>query len=357
MAEPQATAPQTPIEARSVSAAAHPGTHRWRFIKRLAIIAGAVIVGVYAVWWITLYSLQDNLLFPLTQLPAPSKAPRFPGTTPLKIVLEDGGEVHAWLIRAPGASQAQPAPLVVYFHGNAELIDYLDDIVATYWKWGCNILLPEYRGYGHSAGKPSQAAIREDFKEFFDWAVKQPEVDPTRVIYHGRSVGAAVAVDVATYRKPRAIILESTFTSMTDMAHELMAPGFLVKNPFPTDEVLPMLDVPSLILHGTRDDIIRVSHGRTLHALTPGSEYIEFDAGHNDFPGKGRLGEYWGGIRQFLLARHLVPAEMPAWPDKQQTNGASTEVGNHAATAPAGPVRLGEAATTAPAPATSPVTE
>ena len=72
------------------------------------------------------------------------------------------------------------------------------------------------------------------------------------------------------------------------MAHGYAAPEFLCRHPFRTDEIVQDLDVPVLIVHGTQDRIIPVEHGRRLHELAPAAAYLEYDCGHNDFPGPGK---------------------------------------------------------------------
>ena len=218
----------------------------------------------------------------------------------------DGDKVQAWFFTAPDASADHPAPVAVFFHGNAELIDYQNDVVSYYRGLGCSVLLPEYRGYGHSDGTPSQDHIRADAVRFYDMIAKRQDVDSSRIFFHGRSIGSAVAIDVATERKPAALIVQSAFTNGASMAHGYLAPGFLLKNPFRNDRSLAGLDVPMLIFHGSHDEIIPVTHGRALHALLPKATYVELNCGHNDFP--GRDGEKFrreveGFLRQTKILR------------------------------------------------------
>ena len=152
----------------------------WPFIVRLLVIAAITVVVVYGVWWGALYTMQDKLIFPVDQVPKPaSRQPRFANTLVLTLELEDGGKNEAWLIPGRGVTQANPAPLVVFFHGNAEIIDLQDQIVNEYTKRGINVLLPEYRGYGRSSGNPGLVTIDEDCKQFYDTVIKLPIVDQT----------------------------------------------------------------------------------------------------------------------------------------------------------------------------------
>jgi fermentation-respiration switch protein FrsA (DUF1100 family) len=90
------------------------------------------------------------------------------------------------------------------------------------------------------------------------------------------------------------------------MAHKYGAPSFLAKHPFRTDRVLEKLDVPVLIFHGTRDSIIPVSHGRNLSEIALSRTYVEYDCGHNDFPGRDNEDAYWSEIADFLKRTRII---------------------------------------------------
>jgi fermentation-respiration switch protein FrsA (DUF1100 family) len=191
-------------------------------------------------------------------------------------------------------------------HGNGELIDdclnYRE--IQQYLGLGISILLPEYRGYGRSQGKPSEKNISDDMVKFYEWLQMRPEVDRSRIIIHGRSLGGAVAAALASRKNPAALILESTFSSMIPFAHRYGIPGFLCRNPFRTDRILPRLACPIFISHGRNDRLIPVSHGRRLHRVALQSEYVETATGHNDRP--QNWNEYWGKIVAFVRKNKLL---------------------------------------------------
>lgn len=259
-------------------------------------------------WWAALYLLQDRMVFPRMHLGSP--APTLPtrDTVVLTTQTDAGDRVEAWFVPGRGVTEQSPGPLVVYFHGNAELIDFQHGVVDMYRRLGMSVLLPEYRGYGRSGGSPSQAGIRRDVLDFLEQITERLDVDRQRIVYHGRSLGGGVACDVASQRKPMAMILESTFTSVAAMARQFGAPGALVRHPFRNDQALAQMTIPLLIMHGSQDDIIPVSHGRTLRELAPHAEYAEFDCRHNDFPGEER-DRYRQMIEQFLRGADLLPSE------------------------------------------------
>ncbi len=213
------------------------------------------------------------------------------------ITADDGSKVEAWYFPPPPDTDG-PVPCAMIFHGNGELIDYIDSYAQWYQSRGYAVLIPEYRGYGRSGGTPSQKAITQDMLAFHQKLISQPGVDGTRLVYHGRSLGSAVAAQLAEHKAPAALVLESPFLSITAMARRYLVPGFLVKHPFRTDKVLPTLGKPVLILHSTHDEIVPYSHGAKLHEITPGSKFVDLSGSHNS--DLSSLQPYWSNVDAFL---------------------------------------------------------
>jgi len=262
---------------------------------------------IYLVWCATLYFMQDTILFPASAAGPPSPLMYNYATVQLERDVPEVGRVAAWFVPAQLAAPDKPLPLAVYFHGNAELIDQQHDIISFYRRHDCNVLLPEYRGYGRSAGRPSQDAILDDAAYFLAEALKRPGVDPARVVFHGRSLGGGPAALLAMKHKPTVLILESTFSSAAAMAGRYFVPGFLVKNPFHVDRAVAALDIPILLFHGTTDDIIPVSHGRRLRDLAKRGTYVEYNCDHNHFPGSpDNETDYWQHIKTCLTNNKIL---------------------------------------------------
>lgn len=283
-----------------VDAAQNPEAPTPKLPRRRWVRAVRFILIAYGAWCAVLFLGQDWLIFPAGMAGAPQPQTAIPGTTVITLEIENGERVEAWFLPAPGCDSAHPAPVVIFFHGNAELIDYQQDLVGGYHRLGCSVLLPEYRGYGRSGGRPSQPAIGADAVRFYDIVVERGDVDASRIVFHGRSLGGAVAADLATHRTPAGLILQSAFTSMAAMANHFWVPGFLARHSFHTDRVVQSLDVPLLIFHGTSDHVVPVTHGRRLHDLATDSAYIEYPCGHNDLPGLAHSDAYWHAIEKFL---------------------------------------------------------
>ncbi len=268
--------------------------------RRVWLRVLAFLVLFYVAWCATLYFYQDRLLFPRDLAPDPLPLLYDRTTVELEREVPGVGRVVAWFMPVHGSGPKRPAPLVIFFHGNAELIDYQSRIVEGYRGLGVSVLLPEYRGYGRSAGEPSERAIVADAVYFYDEIIKRPDVAASRIIFHGRSLGGGPAAALAKERRPDALVLESTFSSVSAMASKYYAPSFLVKNSFHSDRVVASLDVPTLIFHGARDNIIPVDHGRRLRDAALRGTYVEYDCMHNDFPGSDNEEMYWNEIIQLL---------------------------------------------------------
>jgi fermentation-respiration switch protein FrsA (DUF1100 family) len=191
--------------------------------------------------------------------------------------------------------------VLVYFHGNGELIDYLPSDLDEPRSFGLGVLLVEYPGYGRSEGAPSEASITATALAAFDWTQAQAHVDPRRVVAYGRSLGGAAATIVASRRNSAALVLESTFTSVRSFAHGLLVPEFIVRDPLDNLSLLPNYAGPTLIFHGERDEIIPFVHGQQLARAARSGELHPLPCGHNDCP------RPWAVVRKFLLARGVLP--------------------------------------------------
>jgi hypothetical protein len=234
-------------------------------------------------------ALQRSVLFPRPPAPAHSPAD---GRQDVEIVRLGPHDVEAWFLAAP--VEARPAPVLVFTHGNGELIDHWLGEMETPQGWGMGILLVEYPGYGRSGGSPSESSIRETMVAAYDWLVTRDDVDGARILAHGRSLGGGAACLLARERKVAALILESSFTGVRPLALRSGVLGPLVLDPFDNLEVVSGFEGPVLVLHGTRDRIIPVSHGRELASAARDGELHELDCGHNDSP------RPWKLIHQFL---------------------------------------------------------
>ncbi len=272
----------------------------WKNMRPFVI--ALVVFNLIGVALLTL--LQRRILFPRhAAQPLPFAGQGIAGLERIWLDTEEG-RVEAWLIPGDGVSAERPGPAVVFTHGNAELIDYWPEELAGYRKLGATLLLAEYRGYGRSAGSPSQEKITADLVRFFDLLAERPEVDADRIVLHGRSLGGGAACALAAERKPRALILQSTFTSITAMAKKFLVPAFLVRDSFDSLTVVSHIDVPVLVIHGRRDEVVPFAHGKRLAEAAREGLLIAYDCDHNSCPPDAT--RYWKDVADFLRRAGVI---------------------------------------------------
>ncbi len=216
----------------------------------------------------------------------------------------DQGQVQAWFIPAKGASENEPRPMMIFAHGNCELINQWQ-FDMLYWRdRGVHVLLPEYRGYGRSAGSPSQARITDDFIRFYDMAVQRPEVDADRVIFNGRSIGGGIVTSLARHRRPAAMILQSSFTSIPDIAKKFLILPMFIRDKLDVKTAIKEYNGPVLITHGDADEVVPVSHAHILHATASAGTLIIYNGlDHNTLPPEA---QYWGDMENFMVNAGLL---------------------------------------------------
>ncbi|MGI9626212.1 MAG: alpha/beta hydrolase, partial [Longimicrobiales bacterium] len=170
------------------------------------------------------FALQRSVLFP--RPPRPDRVAA-EGRTDVDVAwLGTERLVEAWYLAPVGFADAGPAPVIVFTHGNGELIDYWLDEFEALRAPGLGVLLVEYPGYGRSGGSPSESSITEAMTDAYDYLVSRADVDPTRIVAYGRSVGGGAAGALVRQRPVAALVLESSFTSVRRMArrHGLFGP-------------------------------------------------------------------------------------------------------------------------------------
>lgn len=272
---------------------------RRRLIGLAALLAGVILALVLGVTW-----LSRAMLFPREMVRAVPSALATPGLE--RMWLEtDEGRVEAWLLPGDGVSADRPGPAVVFAHGNAELIDHWPELLARYRRLGVSVVLPEYRGYGRSAGRPSEDAIRADLRALHARLAAHALVDEGRLVYHGRSLGGGAVCTLLEAHPPRALVLESTFTSVPDVAASMFVPSFLIVDRFDNERAVGGYAGPVLVFHGLSDRVIPVEHGRRLASLSRSAELVLYESGHNDLPPPGA--DYWPRIERFLRRSGILP--------------------------------------------------
>jgi len=261
-------------------------------------IAAGVFVGLS----IFLYFVQDRLVFfrqPLDPGRRDSVLQRFPNVEEVNLVAEDGTQLHGFLAKPPAVAGAK-FPLVIYFGGNAEEASWLleESERPQNWAW----LMVNYRGYGWSGGSPGEKAMAEDARRIYDWTRSRSDVEHSRIVALGRSLGSGVAVRLASERVLAGMVLATPFDNLESVAkrHYPFAPvSLLLRHRFDSLELAPRIGVPMLCIVAERDSIIPAEHARRLFAAWQGDKRLVSiaNAGHNDVSASP---VFWREIGYFL---------------------------------------------------------
>jgi hypothetical protein len=195
---------------------------------------------------------------------------------------KDGKRLHGWYFPSP-----QNGPAILFCHGNAGNISHRLENIAGLLRRGLGVFIFDYRGYGKSDGRPSEKGIYLDGLAAYDYLVHRESIPSDRIVLFGRSLGGAVAIEVALERKVKALIIECAFTSLKDMARSMLLfkpfAGLMPAH-YNNAAKIPEVGVPVLVFHGTEDEIVPFSMGKGLFDLArePKVFYPIQGAGHND---------------------------------------------------------------------------
>ena len=196
---------------------------------------------------------------------------------------EDGERLHGWWIPA-----LRPPSIghLLYCHGNGGNIGDRVPQARALADAGLDVLLFDYRGYGRSSGSPDEPGTYRDGRAALRALLSRPGVDAGRVVYLGESLGGGVALALALESPPLGLVLESTFTSVREMArlHYPLVPRALVPDAYPNLARIAGLRAPLLVIHGERDEVVPLAHGQALFASAPEPKWLRVvaGAGHND---------------------------------------------------------------------------
>ena len=218
---------------------------------------------------------------------------------------EDGLNLHGWFIPGKKSSPDEDLHTLLWFHGNAGNINHrLGNIKMLHERVPVNVFIIDYRQYGRSEGKISEKGTYIDAGAALAHLHSRKEINQEKIIFFGRSLGSAVAVELALKEKCRALILETPFTSILEMGKKLypfLPVSLLLKTKYDSLSKIRNIKVPILIMHGDKDDLVPFEHGKRLYDMAnePKEFYTIPGAGHNDTHIVGG-DEYFDVIRNFV---------------------------------------------------------
>jgi len=267
-------------------------------LSMLGIWIVSIIVGIYIVFAAFLFIFQSHYVYyPVRAL---STDPGSIGLQFENVLLEtaDGVKLSGWFIPSEGARG-----VLLFCHGNAGNISHRLESIQIFHQLGLDVFIFDYRGYGQSEGKPTEPGTYKDAQAAWRYLIEERQVNPNEVIFFGRSLGAAVAAWLAQSHVPGALILESPFTSLGDIAGTLypyLPVRLLLRFEYNTAEYLDKVNCPVLIVHSRDDEIMPFSHGQRLFQLArEPKRFVEISGTHNEgFITSGK--RYQEGVRTFV---------------------------------------------------------
>lgn len=271
----------------------------------LTPVVAALVVGYGAILgWMSWN--EDAIVFPVDQRTRPLVPPDPAlGLEPRRVetVTTDGVRLVGWVMADDHS--APNAPWMLILHGNGENIS--NTARTAHYRGlralGLNLIAFDYRGYGESEGRPSEAGLYRDADAIWSFARDSLGVDRRQIILFGHSLGTAVAVDLACRVAPRAVVLEGAFTSLTDVGRRLypfVPVRLLARNRFAAAEKIARVSSPKLFLHARGDDVIPPDLGRDLFELAgEPKRFVELRGGHNDAYATDSA-VYFGAIARLL---------------------------------------------------------
>jgi pimeloyl-ACP methyl ester carboxylesterase len=272
----------------------------------LLVVVGLVLT--YVGWLLMLWRFQERIVF---QPPANIASSRT-AARQVTYRASDGVELFAFVVGDCG----RDTTVLLAFHGNA-------DISRWFLPWASEaarqasvcVVLPEYRGYDGLAGTPTYAGSAHDAFAAYAYVRDTMGVAPSNIVMFGHSLGTAIAAELAAAHRPRAMVLQSPFSSARDMASRMVVPGItalwgvISRVHFDTIERVRGLACPVWVTHGERDVIIPVRMGCDVFtaAANKGELLIVEGAGHNDVPEVGGT-RYWTWLRRAVHETQAVVA-------------------------------------------------
>ena len=263
----------------------NPEAEKQPILKTLLIRVLRLVVLTICLGWVALtlglWLFQEKLIFPTNSNPPRTNPERY--NIPFeqhRVVTEDGEEIDVWWMPQDGGIP------ILFCHGNAGNLEDRILIFQYLHKAGFQILAFDYRGYGASSGKPTEKGLYTDGEAMWEFATQKLGIDGSNWILHGRSLGGGVASYLAEQHEAKALVLESSFTSLVDVASDkypYLPVRSMARHHFPTLERLTRLNIPLLVVHSPLDRTITDHHGKALYAAGVAfKKYVEVDGGHND---------------------------------------------------------------------------
>lgn len=222
----------------------------------------------------------------------------------------DGVRLHGWYCTPPSqtdgeeqSSLSSSRMTLLWFHGNAGNLSHRYPVIEKLLKQKIAVFIIDYRGYGRSEGSPSEEGLYTDARAAWDYLAMERKVPPGNIIIFGDSLGGAVAIELATKVEAAGLIVQSSFTSIKDMAAEVMPfmPTFILRTRMDSINKIARVRSPKLFIHSPADELVPYRLGRRLFdaASWPKQFYEVQGASHNETDTTGGRA-YFDAIGDFV---------------------------------------------------------
>jgi len=255
--------------------------------RRLAFLARRVLlplVALYLTIVVGMMFLETRLVYPIPSLSWGNWHPSAFKYADVNFTSADGTKLHGWYVAQPNPTYA-----ILYCHGNGEDVSSVGPFAADLSKaLQASVFVFDYRGYGNSEGTPNEAGCIADGSAAQEWLASKMQMDKSNVVVWGRSLGSGVACAMAAQNGARALILESSFTSMPDIAslhYPWLPVRWIMKNRYDNLSRIKRYKGVVFQSHGTEDTLIPIALAKALFDAAPERKrWFEFQGGHNDAP-------------------------------------------------------------------------
>lgn len=264
-----------------------------------------VVAACYGLLVVIVYFMQGRMLY-LSDVPGRTltMTPADVGMDYQDVSIEaaDGVTLHGWFI------VGRSSRTLLFFHGNAGNISHRLDSIRQFQDLGLSVLIIDYRGYGRSAGRTTERGIYRDADAAWQYLIVDRGIAARDIVIFGRSLGASVASRLAAQHQPLALIVESSFTSVPDIAQDLypwLPARWLSRLSHATRDYVRDVRCPVLVVHSRDDEIIPFHHGEEIFASANEPRTLLAIRGtHNDaFLRDERA--YTEGLRAFLAGLYV----------------------------------------------------
>jgi hypothetical protein len=265
----------------------------WRIVRPFLIAYFAVVL--------LMTTFETRLVYPVPPLQAGNWHPTGFAYEEVSFTSADGTKLHGWFV-----PRRNPKRVILYCHGNGEDVSSVGELAAMLSESDqASVFVFDYRGYGHSQGRPDEIGCIADGNAAQHWLAERAGVRLNDVVLMGRSLGSAVAIALAADNGARALVIENAFPTMTEVAawhYPLLPIRWIMSNRYDNLIRIQRYQGPLLQSHGTSDELIPLSFARRLFdvAPSPSKKWLEFTGlGHNSAMPSAYYDELSGFLRSY----------------------------------------------------------